>query len=445
MSVKGDYSGHRGTLGGDSARSEGSSVSGIAPGKVTRTSQLSVVSSAVMQRKEASPSRMPLATSPSNNHVHVDVDAALGVLAQDPDTAEEMSARDDQEELDRSLPPEILAAQALKLGMGGKPVELPYRDRIEMVLCRPLGNVRCFTGAAARKACMAVGARAFVVADVMVLAEPSPSFEVVLHEAVHLVQQAGHTVSADAPATVPMGAGGDAGEREAHAIADGVTIDALTGGRSNAPDVTSSSPRLSGFFYLSGCTPSHSVTFGQKGVSNASDGWLRVRIAGGENSLPWYLKVDHTARTSDRDEFKVLEGHYRGQKGSVTAKSANESHLVSGLSYKGAATVTFRKGDRKLVFGGTEIDAFTDDTNPLATGTHEIQIPDAPHSGGTSYGAFGTTWFRLGTSGDRYLHPGRYSAGCATVSDTSAWPALYSYLINSRQSNTTVGTLEALD
>lgn len=344
-----------------------------------------------------------------------------------------------EQQLDLSAPPELLAAQALELGMMGQPIALPHRERIERQLGRALPQVRCYTGEAALRACEAVGARAFVVADVMILAEAAPPYEVVLHEAVHLLQQAGTQVPRSR--ALPLGASGDTQEQQAHAVAEG---------EADAGAIDQTSPRLSGFFYLSGCTPSGggsgTVATGPKGVSNADgQGWLLTRIAGGENSLPWYLKVNHTRRVSGRDEFEVLEGAYSGQTGSVTAKSASDSHLQAGMSYKGAAAVTLRKTARKLTYGSTEIEAFTHDANPLPSGSHEIQIPDAPHAGGASYGAFATTWFRLGTSGDRYLHPGRYSAGCATVKETSGWPALYQYLINSRQSASAVGTLQVLD
>jgi hypothetical protein len=356
----------------------------------------------------------------------------------------------------RSLPPEILAAQALESGMAGVPVELPYRGEIEAQLGRPLGRVRCFTGKEACQACEAVGARAFVVADVMILAEPRPPFEVVLHEAIHFAQQAGSSIGTRPPASIAMGSVGDAHEQQAHAVADGIargdTSERLGAG---ASAIASTSPRLSGIFYLPGCSNessstqggSSTVNTGPKGVSNADgDGWLRVQIGGGVNSLPWYLKVNHTRRANNRDEFEVLEGSYQGhQRGSVVAKSATESHLESGLSYRGAAAVTLRKGARQLTYGGTTISAFTDEVNPIPSGRHQIQIPDAPHHGGTSYGSFATTWFRLGTSGDRYLHAGRVSLGCATVNDISAWPALYRHLINSRQSTTAVGTLTVMD
>ncbi len=344
--------------------------------------------------------------------------------------------------LDHSLPPEILAAQALKLGMAGQQVELPYRDRIEQQLGRPLSGVRCFTGPMAQQACEAVGARAFVVADVMILAESQPPFEIVMHEAIHLLQQSGSSIGAKPPGAIPMGEANDAQEQQAHALAEGE-------GREDASSASlgATSPKLSGFFYLSGCTPAApAISTGPKGVSNADgNGWLNVRFDSGVTPLPWYLKVNQTSRTNNRDEFEVLEGRHKGKKGTVAEKSSSESHLEAGLSYGSAATVTMKKGAKQMIYGGTTIAAFTQPSNPLPSGTHEIQIPDEPHGLGASYGAYATSWFRLGTSGDRYLHPGSVSLGCATVSEIDAWPALYSHLINRRQSATAVGTLTVTD
>ena len=77
----------------------------------------------------------------------------------------------------------------------------------------------------------------------------------------------------------------------------------------------------------------------------------------------------------------------------------------------------------------------TDPGNPVPTGTYDLEIPDEVHNLGTTYqgdSPFATTWFRVGHSGDRYLHPGRISAGCVTVTDTKKWTDVYNYLIKRR-------------
>jgi len=141
----------------------------------------------------------------------------------------------------------------------------------------------------------------------------------------------------------------------------------------------------------------------------------------------------------------VAEGPYQGQTGSVRAKSSTESYLGP-MTHSGAASVIFEKGKQKLQYGTkTGVSAFTDPSNPVPTGTYDLQIPDAPHSGGAHYlssSSYAKTWFRVGTSGDRYLHPGRVSAGCITVNALSEWTSIYNYLIKSRKSNTAVGRVE---
>jgi hypothetical protein len=79
----------------------------------------------------------------------------------------------------------------------------------------------------------------------------------------------------------------------------------------------------------------------------------------------------------------------------------------------------------------------------LPRGKHDIEIPDFQHTEyGERYGRFGTTWFRIGHSGDRYLHPGRVSAGCVTITQYNEWPNIWLYLINSRKDARSVGEIE---
>ena len=61
-------------------------------------------------------------------------------------------------------------------------------------------------------------------------------------------------------------------------------------------------------------------------------------------------------------------------------------------------------------------------------------------------------WFYLGTGNakpgdnDRYLHPGRVSAGCVTVTEVSKWDSLYAVLILSRATGgKDVGTITVQD
>ena len=83
-----------------------------------------------------------------------------------------------------------------------------------------------------------------------------------------------------------------------------------------------------------------------------------------------------------------------------------------------------------------------DSTNPIHAGSHVLQVPDHPHAAGASYSQYGTVWFRIGNSGDRYLHPGSVSLGCATCQG-SYWLQIYETIIKRRDGSGNVGSLIA--
>ena len=88
------------------------------------------------------------------------------------------------------------------------------------------------------------------------------------------------------------------------------------------------------------------------------DGWLRVKFDDGLIwPLPEYLQVLLT-KSSDREEFKVLEGRFKGKTASVKKKGWNwfqwdwdqsyfeeEVHLIDTCVHKSAAHLTFYKKD----------------------------------------------------------------------------------------------------
>lgn len=181
-------------------------------------------------------------------------------------------------------------------------------------------------------------------------------------------------------------------------------------------------------------------------VSTDNTGWLRVKLdAGGKIvALPQYIKVKYIERRNGRDYFTIEEGVYKGKDASVSQKSGNQSWLGKPLpAYSSAANLVFKKREGKLVTPIGVIAATTDSSNPISNGRHPIQLPDFPHDLGRSYvgrASKAMTWFYLGTGNaipgknDRYLHPGRISAGCVTVTDVSKWDSLYKKLILSRAS-----------
>lgn len=186
-------------------------------------------------------------------------------------------------------------------------------------------------------------------------------------------------------------------------------------------------------------------------VVGGSDGWLNVKREGSDTviALPEYLRVEHRASQNGRDHFSPLEGIEKGR-----LLSVRSGHLRSGLpGYHAAAMLTFHVRKERLSYAGLEVKAITHPRNPIAEGTHPVQIPDFPHAAGGGYSSvsqYAKSWFYLGHghampgNNDRYLHPGSISAGCITV-DPGAWTALYRYLILCRRGDgQTVGTVTVI-
>lgn len=189
--------------------------------------------------------------------------------------------------------------------------------------------------------------------------------------------------------------------------------------------------------------------------TQTSDGWVvTLDQAGARRSLPSHLKVSVTGQSSGRDLFTISEGIFAGTEGSIRSDAGL---LTATNPHLGAAALRFyNRPGGPVNIGGQQYDkelkitsalgavqtfpARTDPDNPIANGSHDVQIPDFPHPGGAQYGTCGTVWFRLGTSGDRYLHPGRVSLGCVTCAPQN-WPTIYGLLIKARTDTTKVGSL----
>jgi len=85
----------------------------------------------------------------------------------------------------------------------------------------------------------------------------------------------------------------------------------------------------------------------------------------------------------------------------------------------------------------------------MEKGAYDIEIPDYPHPGGARYqqeAPRAKTWFRVGHSGERYLHAGGRSLGCITIIEISRWGEIYNSLIKARKGDSaSVGVLEVVD
>ena len=118
------------------------------------------------------------------------------------------------------------------------------------------------------------------------------------------------------------------------------------------------------------------------------------------------------------------------------------------FKYEPPARVTYSVSKKVLTLKGKRYKADDDPKNPWRKGLYDIEIPDHPHRGGLNYpeAGRGTVWFRIGHSGERYLHPGRVSAGCISITETTRWMEIYNALIKARKGDfMSVGVLEVVD
>jgi len=185
-------------------------------------------------------------------------------------------------------------------------------------------------------------------------------------------------------------------------------------------------------------------------VPDVSRGWMRARIeaTATNESLPYTVAVSYTKTERGREYFTILEGAHRGKGASVSLNTNGTSRFLTADPRSTGVRLRFTKSTGALELIGTALryQTITDPRNPIPNGEWDIEIPDYPHALGASYedrAQRAKTWFRLGHSGDRYLHTGRVSAGCVTVSEVQRWDELYARIIGARKGDAvSVGVLE---
>lgn len=177
-----------------------------------------------------------------------------------------------------------------------------------------------------------------------------------------------------------------------------------------------------------------------------ANGWLTVRYGNGSTypPLPQGLEVNFIRTEGGRDVFTIAEGLGSGREASVT-RPASGSYLLDSFPRLQGITCTFDLSAQQLTVAGLgTFSAITDPGNPVPRGTHALEIPYEVHGLGRGYlnqSRYATTWFRIGHSGDRFLHPGRVSAGCTTVTDVGNWTRIYERAIAARLRPGVCGTL----
>jgi hypothetical protein len=170
-------------------------------------------------------------------------------------------------------------------------------------------------------------------------------------------------------------------------------------------------------------------------------GWLMVTLEKkGIVQIPYGLKVMWEGIKDRREYFTILEGVYKGCKGSVSVDSKlNKSRFDKTIVHQPSGRIKIDLAQQALWYGGNgPFNAFSGGNftsatggkkikyTPIPKGTYNLRIPDYPHvipNGGRDYGKFTQykdTWFCTTAIGNdstysRYLHPGELSDGCVTV------------------------------
>ena len=182
-------------------------------------------------------------------------------------------------------------------------------------------------------------------------------------------------------------------------------------------------------------------------------GWLIVRYENGTTypPLPMYTLVETIPSSDGRTKFKILEGKSKDKIASLSDGNflidARGAHASAGQMYYNRIAGQLWYGTMDRNSPGLACRLYP--SNPPPTGTHDLEIPDEVHSLGSSYlssSKYATTWFRIGHSGDRYLHPGNVSLGCVTVTALDQWTNIYNYLIGRRKGDgRSVGTIQIFE
>jgi hypothetical protein len=183
-------------------------------------------------------------------------------------------------------------------------------------------------------------------------------------------------------------------------------------------------------------------------IAATGDGWLMVHFENEysniRKSLPEGLKVEIYHIDKKCEYFTVMEGAYQGRKASVKFNKEGLSYLSTDNPQTGPVQLVYSISRKILSLNGSEY--LTDDApdKPWKKGKYDIEIPNFPHSGGLNYPKTtrARTWFRVGHDGARYIHTGRISRGCITITENQRWDELCQKLINARKGDgISIGTL----
>ncbi len=186
-------------------------------------------------------------------------------------------------------------------------------------------------------------------------------------------------------------------------------------------------------------------------VTDDGDGWLKVILDDKQTevSLPAYLKVRVSNSNNKREYFTILEGPYRGKTSSVKLREDGFSRFMVEAQHEPMIRAKYSISQKTFILKNRKYKTVDYRGSLWRKGVYDIEIPDYPHKGGRNYldkSPRALTWFRIGHSGDRYLHTGLFSLGCMTIVEPKRWMEIYNVLIRARKGDfLSVGTVEIID
>ncbi|TAN33582.1 hypothetical protein EPN28_02105 [Patescibacteria group bacterium] len=184
---------------------------------------------------------------------------------------------------------------------------------------------------------------------------------------------------------------------------------------------------------------------------DGSQGFLIVRIEDSKlvRPVPAFLKLKPERVSNEREYFIILEGPYRGKMASIKLRDNGSSWFISGVNHKPMIRAKYSISQKVFFLKDKKYQATDYPDMPWEKGLYDIEIPDYAHKGGESYmdeSKRAMTWFKIGHSGERYLHAGGHSRGCMTIIEVKRWMEIYDSLIKARKGDfMSVGVLEIVD
>lgn len=133
----------------------------------------------------------------------------------------------------------------------------------------------------------------------------------------------------------------------------------------------------------------------------------------------------------------------------MNAPSGSDDYFKTGILERFPIDMSYSRSSKTFVLNGKKYQAVEDEFNKLNTGEFDVLIADMPHPKGSryfEYSVFASTWFRIIDGDEKYIHTGKVSDGCLTITNHDKWNEMYSLLILARKGDGRhIGTLKVID